>query len=151
MGGEVTSEQRFRMKIVRDSDTGCWEWRGARRLGYGLFRAAGVQVQAHRWSYERFVGPIPNGFHVDHLCRNKRCVNPDHLEAVTPRENTVRGVGPTALNAAKTHCSRGHEFTRENTYIHRGGRHCRACRRLATQRYDSRKKNAAAALERSAA
>lgn len=98
--------------------------RGARRVG------------AHVFVWEYVNGPVPAGLHIDHLCRAPRCVNPDHLEAVTPKENTLRGVGPTAINAKKTHCVHGHEYTAKNTYRTKtGGRSCRACRATQLKRY----------------
>jgi hypothetical protein len=91
--------------------------------------ARGVRILAHRWTYEQFVGPIPDGLQIDHLCRVRHCVNPDHLEPVTSRENTMRGTNFSAQKARQTHCIRGHEFTPENTRINRAGnRQCRACR-----------------------
>lgn len=113
----------------------CWIWKKPSGSGYGRLSlgAEGVErkskyVQAHRWSYEWYVGPIPEGFDIDHLCRVRACVNPDHLEAVTHRENVLRGIGPSAIHAAQTHCIHGHEFTPENTKIRSdGGRRCLAC------------------------
>lgn len=84
---------------------------------------------AHRVAYEMLVGPIPEGKQLDHLCRQRTCWNPAHLEVVTGRENTLRGVGRTAVNAAKTHCSRGHELAGDNLYVHDGQRKCRACKK----------------------
>lgn len=113
-----------------DKTENCWLWTGSHGL-YGVFRIGGRDghnIGAHRYAYELLVGPIPGGMQLDHLCRVKLCVNPDHLEVVTPRENTLRGGTIPAANAAKTHCLRGHPFDEPNTYWHRGRRYCRACR-----------------------
>lgn len=107
----------------------CWLWMGSRdRKGYGQL----WNKRAHRLSYEALVGPIPEGLQIDHLCRNPPCVNPAHLEAVTSRENTRRGFGPTspAVRGVLNHCKYGHEFTPENTYTRqREGYTIRVCRR----------------------
>lgn len=114
----------------------CWLWTGKKQTdGYGQYTPTMDGIRrfwsAHRVAYELMVGPIPNGLQVDHLCRVRLCVNPDHLEAVTQTENVLRGVSFAAVNADKTHCSRGHEFTPENTYRRpSGNRDCRACLRL---------------------
>jgi len=121
---------RFWPRVAKGPD--CWIWTGARRSpgGYGTIRGNGHQLLAHRVAYELAIGPIPEGKQLDHLCRNKGCVNPAHLEPVTNRENVLRGVGPSAVNARKTHCVNGHEFTPENTYREKGGgRACKACGR----------------------
>ena len=124
-------DARFRQKIQVVGD--CWEWTGSTSQGYGRFRADGRSVFVHRWAYERFRGPIPAGLTIDHLCRNRRCANPDHLEPVTNRENVLRGEGITAQHARKTHCPQGHEYTPENIYSWPGrpnGRLCRECMRV---------------------
>lgn len=121
-------DARFESFVLRSHD-GCWEWLGAlTSKGYGHFVVAGRRPMAHRYSYERFVGPIPEGMTIDHRCENRRCVNPDHLRVATNQENVLRGCGPTARNARKTHCSRGHAFTPENTRIKTKPRYARVCR-----------------------
>jgi len=109
---------------------GCWEWVGSQTSdGYGQWRAFGEHV-AHRAVYRLLRGAIPEGLTLDHLCRNTGCVNPDHLEPVTIRENLLRGEGACAKNARKTHCLRGHPFNTDNTYLRKGGgRRCRTCDR----------------------
>lgn len=124
----TTDRERFWARVERGD--GCWEWpaQSCFDSGYGRFTIQTRNVRAHRVSYVWEYGDIPDGLQLDHLCRNRRCVRPDHMEAVTSRTNTLRGVSPVAENAVKTHCTRGHEFTPENTYEHGGRRHCRACR-----------------------
>lgn len=96
---------------VQKTET-CWNWTGGQRgSGYGSFWNGDKSVRAHRWAYEQFVGPIPHELTLDHLCRNKLCVNPKHLEPVTLQENIMRGNGMSARNARKTHCKYGHELT----------------------------------------
>lgn len=122
---------------VAVGDQGCWEWTAARTsAGYG--RAwdpqTGAVTYAHRLAYGRLVGPIPDGLELDHLCRNRACCNPAHLEAVSHSVNVQRGTawhGIAAARAEQTHCVNGHEFTAENTYVSSGKkrqRHCRTCR-----------------------
>ena len=109
----------------------CWLWPGALTGGgYGHRWWHGKTNRVHRVAYELSVGPITKGLQLDHLCRNRPCFNPRHLEPVTRRENILRGESPAALNARKTHCKRGHEFTEENTY-HKNprGRACIKCLR----------------------
>ena len=122
--------QRADAKIDRNGPGGCWLWTGALNSGgYGSFSVDGRARSAHVVMYELFVGPVPNGLELDHLCRVRHCVNPDHLEPVTRRENIIRGMRPV-IQRALTHCCRGHEFDEANTYRYAGSRHCRACARL---------------------
>jgi hypothetical protein len=104
-------------KIRRDED-GCWVWIGARDAhGYGAIGRDGKTAKAHRFMYELFVGPLRHDQTIDHLCRNRACVNPDHLEQVSLAKNKARGDGPCARNARKACCKRGHAFTEENTLL----------------------------------
>lgn len=125
----LTPNQRFDRLWSPEPNTGCHVWFGSTdRGGYGKFFSGGRDVRAHRFAFERANGKIPSGGMIDHMCRVRACVNPTHLRVVTNKENTTRNsVGPTAINAAKTHCKRGHEFTPENTRISRRGRACRKC------------------------
>lgn len=123
--------QRFESKIAYCPTTGCWLWEGpGMGNGYGVFNVGFKHLSAHRFAYEMLKGPIPPGLTIDHLCRNRACVNPDHMEPVTNVENVMRGESLAAQNARKTHCMRGHEFTVENTNTNGGRRQCRACNRL---------------------
>lgn len=107
-------EELIRINVVKESD-GCWRWIGRiNTAGYGAVSFKGKQYRAHRLIYEHLSGPI-TGECLDHLCRNRWCCNPAHLEQISLVENTRRGSGSPALNARKTHCFRGHEFTPENT------------------------------------
>lgn len=138
---------------VPEPNTGCWLWIAkVNHSDYGLMTMAGRKRarlrQAHRVSYEQFIGPIPEGMHIDHKCRQRRCINPEHLEAVTPRENTMRTDNVVAVNARKTVCKNGHEFTPENTYIRpgeHGARSCRKCVNAASVRRNERRRQERAA------
>jgi hypothetical protein len=121
-------------KITRGAADECWPWRAALHNGYGRLwiteSGRRRSVAAHVVVYEALVGPVPEGLELDHLCRNRACSNPAHLEPVTRRENLLRGDTITARNAAKTHCDHGHEFTAANIYRDVDGcRQCRECKR----------------------
>lgn len=108
----------------------CWLWTGPfSGGGYVQFYYKGKKEVAHRVVWKIFVDDLTSTWQLDHLCRTRNCVNPDHLEVVTPQENTLRGFGPSAINARKTHCVYGHEFTVENTYLvgTTGERRCKRC------------------------
>ncbi len=138
----------------------CWLWTAALTgNGYGNCHMQGESL-AHRWSYKVLVGPIPDGLHIDHLCRVRNCVNPDHLEAVTQAENNARmdtaafraaareasdrtRAARRAAALAATHCKHGHPLTEDNVrWDKKGTRLCKACQRESTRRYLERKKSA---------
>lgn len=130
---KTTQDILNRVKIV----DGCWIWPTRRPLGYGSVYIGGgkanqVSVNAHRLSYEIVKGPVPKGLVLDHLCRNRSCVNPNHLEAVTERTNILRGTGPAARCAAAKECVNGHLFAGQQpppSYAVRGWRKCNVCHR----------------------
>ena len=130
--GPLPLKERLLSK-VEYADNGCWLWTDYKLKGYGRFNINQVTVLAHRAMYETLVGPIPQGMQLDHLCRNPSCVNPDHLEPVTNRENALRAY------SLKTHCAQGHEYTPENirwstNSCGNPSRRCRACsRRWSTE------------------
>lgn len=129
----LTGDPELDKRIEPEPNSSCWVWVGWRRsrLGYGGIYRNGRTSDAHRYVYERLIGPIPHGLQIDHLCRVPACVNPAHLEPVTMQENVRRGYGFSAMNARKTHCPRGHPFNETNTRVGKtGSRFCRLCSRL---------------------
>lgn len=141
---------RFWDRVEKRSD-GCWQWLGnINGGGYGTFMADGTEYRVHRFAYMALVGPIPEGLVLDHLCRNRPCVNPAHLEPVTSAENTLRGLSPIAKNAQKSHCIHGHLLAGDNLILRTGRgdvrRQCRACDIAQKRRYNA-KKRAARSLE----
>jgi hypothetical protein len=134
--------ERIEEQVVRLPFSGCWIWTGATRSGYGRMfvgsRSDGSRkaVSTHRFFYEFAVGGVPDGMDLDHLCRVRCCLNPQHLEAVTRKENILRGVGMGARNSKKTHCPKGHEYTPENVLgASRGIRACRLCKQAGWLKY----------------
>jgi len=132
--------QRFWAKVDKDVPGGCWLWTASLdRYGYGQFNPRPhitITRGAHRYAYELIIGPIPAQLTLDHLCRVRHCVNPDHLEPVSMKENVLRGIGLTAKQARLTHCKRGHPFDLFNTYHapNDDRRYCRQCRAEDHQR-----------------
>lgn len=143
-----TENKKFIDRISK-VESGCWEWTGhIRDSGYGEFFIKGKRIRAHRYSYELFRNKIPFGKVIDHLCRNRKCVNPDHLEVVTMYQNSTRGEGVGAKALRMTHCKKGHEFNDVNTWKRkiadtgRFWRVCRICHReyVKSSRRNKRKK-----------
>ena len=137
-GSSVVDRLMFRTALLGN---GCWEWRGARNpKGYGNIRvdSYGPAKSVHRVAYTEMVGPIPDGLEIDHLCRNRACINPQHLEAVTRTANVQR------VDQRKSVCKNGHEMTQDNTRVYTTpqgyeGRKCRTCSRDFTRQYRARK------------
>lgn len=141
-GKYLTEQERFESKFVKG--VGCWEWLGLLdKDGYGMFGVKRKTVRAHRYSFELYKTKIKKDLVIDHLCRNPKCVNPEHLEQVTQRENKARGFGAPALNSRKTHCIANHPLKGKNLYVQpkTGKRFCRTCDRRRSREMYSRKKN----------
>jgi len=116
----------------------CWIWqdKSINTSGYAQIKIQKKQVLVHRLSYELFNGKLEKNLVIDHLCRNKLCINPDHLELVTRKENILRGFGPTAINSRKIACKKGHSLTGYNLIIRKtGNRECRTCKNLRKRIY----------------
>ena len=136
--------ERFLSKVMPEPNSGCWLWVGTvNDRGYGTFWNGKKTYRAHRFSYEMHIGPIKEGLEIDHLCRIKTCVNPDHLEAVTHRENVLRGNAGQEFaekQRSKTHCPQGHPYSGNNLYINPlGHRGCRICKKDTMRRFYERK------------
>lgn len=137
----IAARERF-MDFV-EKTTSCWLWNGPKNQnGYGkvsLWKPKRTTIAAHKFLFQKINGELPKGMELDHLCRIRHCVNPDHLEIVTHRENTLRGISMVAVNAKKTHCKYGHEFTKKNTKIckSRGTieRNCKTCHAINSKKY----------------
>lgn len=128
----ISIEQRFWNKVEK-SDY-CWNWKASTfRNGYAQFHPDKNSVLAHRFAYELVIGKIPQGMTIDHLCRNRSCVNPAHMEIVTRRENILRGEAPAAIHARKTHCPKGHALPETRNKL--GQRICKTCRMIGAREY----------------
>lgn len=131
--GEMGLPRNFEARFIPVTESGCWLWTGAENgVGYGMFWNPFRKKMecAHRFAYEWIKGDIPKGLHLDHLCRVPCCVNPDHLECVTHRENMLRSDSMSGIYARRTHCKHGHPFSGDNLgkrADHEGSRRCRAC------------------------
>jgi len=123
-----TPSQRFWWRVVQTET--CWLWSRGMVDGYGRFWDGQREWKAHVFAWVEENGPVPAGLELDHLCRVRNCVRPDHLEAVTHRVNTLRGETITAEHARKTKCPSGHPYDDENTRVYNGRRHCRTCDRI---------------------
>jgi hypothetical protein len=132
---------RFHAK-TRPGEGGCLVWTGQPDNGYGRFWLQGRCALAHRVAWQIAGRSIPEGQQLDHLCRNRACVNVDHLEPVTIAENVLRGTGRSAVNARRTHCVNGHQLAGENLYVNRGRRLCNACARRRTKEWRQRQVSA---------
>lgn len=146
--------RRLAAKYRVDKKTGCWLWGGAISPGpvsgkwvYGVFTFKGRLQMAHRVTYELYCGPIPSGRQLDHLCRNTLCVNPEHLEPVTPKQNINRG---RRFESEKTHCPEGHPLTGKNLYLKAtvGKRECRTCRKKKYREWVDRNRERRRELDR---
>ncbi len=133
----MDNKSRFLAK-VRVNDNGCWEWTAnVNPNGYGMFWWNGRKDYAHQFAYETYVGPTKQGFDIDHKCRNRKCVNPKHLELVTHSENQRRGLLGVLRKLVQTHCKHGHPFDETNTKLNpQGHRLCIICDRERKARWN---------------
>jgi hypothetical protein len=137
-----TDLERFEEKYIPEPNSGCWLWMGGLRDGYGTLRISGKMAPAHKFIYEKTISRVAEGMVLDHRCRVRSCVNPQHLEPVTNQENVLRGA------LLKTHCPQGHPYSGENLYIYRGTqRRCKTCMRERNKRSVGDTASAASAEE----
>lgn len=124
--GGMTPLERFMFRVEKTDS--CWNWTGRVSRGYSVFTIGKLTILGHRYIYRHFKGDIPDGLTIDHLCKNKLCVNPDHLEPVTMRENLARSNSISSVNRAKTHCPNNHPYDDRNTLFAKdGSRICKEC------------------------
>ncbi len=139
-----SDEARFWANVEMPTEDGCWVWLGHRITGYGGFWAGGKNVMAHRYAYGLFGGVIPRGLEIDHLCRDRSCVNPKHMEPVTHIENCRRGNSAQVSRVkqlAKIHCPRGHPYDKQNTHIAPNGqRKCKICANITALKSKRKKR-----------
>lgn len=147
VSGRLRTHVKLEARILRRiqvTPEGCWQWTGGLSDGYGTVYMNGANRRSHRAAYLILVGPVPDGLDLDHLCRNRACCNPEHLEPVTRSVNSLRGIGPELARQRRraiTHCAQGHEFTEESVNK-KGYRGCRTCQRASSLRYLARKRAA---------
>lgn len=141
------NHERFLSK-VKIEQSGCWTWQASKmKTGYGKFSTNNGWLLAHRVSFSIFNNVEFDNLLIDHMCRNRSCVNPDHLRAVTFKQNTTENsTSVAAVNKIKTHCLRGHKYDEQNTVIRKNGRECRACSNSNARRLGKEKRKAAALI-----
>jgi hypothetical protein len=133
----LTAVERFASKyIMRES--GCWEWQQHLNRGYGVFTVHGKAKMAHRVMWELVGHKVDLSLELDHICNNRKCVNPKHLQEVTRQVNLLRSGSQSALNARKKTCPKGHPYTGRNLMVFRGKRHCRTCNTARKLEYNAR-------------
>lgn len=131
---DLSIDERFWSRLM-ESESGCWEWQEyVDEKGYGRFWDGARTIRAHQYAFAALVGDVPDGLELDHLCKNRRCANPYHLDPVTHEVNMARSDNIMLAFSDQTHCLRGHEFTTDNTYVKAdGGRQCRDCSRVTRE------------------